>query len=239
MEVDMSRPSALFCSKVIAVTLLVSLAFTWQLGSAQGPVSSSPTVKPAPIQPPSAQQIQKGQGLPGIPPCTANVTGYTPGPIVTPTHYLWIPPVAFSLNRELSVVGIDRGPLSLIAAKIPIPNQSNTPDATATFDAPLNLPNGIVIRQVEAFLEDSDATKNITVMLRAFGFSASGSATTATLASLESNCLTGPGIVAAKGMVVKVDTNLLAYSLNATWVVGTTDYYKLKLSRVRIGYTLQ
>lgn len=102
----------------------------------------------------------------------------------------------------------------------------STPGSTLTLFMPLNLPDGAIIREITLFFEDSATSTNVTLSLRkvqnngspqVFGGSAQNTGTP------------GNTSISITGLNEVVDSNLLAHTLNASFVVPTT------LSQVRIG----
>lgn len=265
-------------------TTAVSIIATWLIVGLSGPSAADDTTPaPAPA-PPNSEESVESRGInpfkspsqiqanpklhqvtPGLrvtPVCGISVPNEIGSkPHVQPTHYLTLPPTAFTMSSYQYTELFRIGAREIYAWRRDYNTKAAFP--YITFEAPVFLPHGIVIRQLEALFLDDDPAADLELTLHETLPSAAGSFPpgdarphlTDRSLSIVSGCIpsgsrgtskpSGYGaydIMQLTGVALPVNSQH-AYSVRLAWTVNwhtpaiTGESIMVRL--VRIGYTLE
>jgi hypothetical protein len=248
------------CNSITAFLLGASLVVGGAVVSAadEAPVVSPPTnqgiesrgsvpLQRTPMQPglaaPSASQaLQAVPSGPPSSPCNKNIPPEFLGPYTPPTYYQTVPAAAFSLALQ-PVSGLHFQSSGYTIRAWRDPSQVAN---LIRFVAPLYLPQGAVIRQIEIFLRDDDPQYNLyfalddTVASTGPNPGLYGTYLWMTTA----NCVNGSAdtMLLITGLAIPINSQH-AYSMRIEWDVNNLNNATfdngIQLHFIRIGYTLQ
>lgn len=169
-------------------------------------------------------------------------------PDIPPTHFhtlsgpAFVPEAVGALSGSAAIRYSGRISEGGVGAAI----GQNVAPTEARFAAPVFLPHGALIREIQIVLRDNDPQSDLTVMLAARGIE-NMQPVGYSRVTIESNCVQGPGFstILVRGLTLPFSSQH-AWSLSLQWnihnlvgapLTGTTPFIDVYF--VRIGYTVQ
>jgi len=169
-------------------------------------------------------------------------------PYVQPTHFLMVSPATFRLGAKYDhyfVIG---------SGMVRAWRDARSPSDRITLTAPVLLPQGVVVRQIEVFLRDDDPMRDVSFSffensLTAQARPVMGSRGLVTVSNCINSNAPGSDVMRITGLALPIDNMRAAYSLKLNWeaegVTNVSNYSDrganagIEVNLIRIGYTLQ